>query len=139
VSFLVCNTCGMRHKATVYETFIPVEIRSNELDRFFVLVIDCKVCGVVRAFKMGLTFLGQYIGYGWIKPKHIDSVIDRSFTKHKNLPNNNRDKQDSRFWLGCNVYGDIQRCYSNLSNVKLGLLDPDSGLDVPPEFLKKVA
>ncbi|MEA3272437.1 MAG: hypothetical protein U9P90_02110 [Patescibacteria group bacterium] len=121
--------CGKIQQAKFLQIPIPEDILffRNDFLSFYVAYIDnCinpKCQG--KAIKFGVTYEKEIIEYKTkIKylnlykriGKPIDCIEIDSFSKNS---------ADRRFYLLYNEYGEIKRCYSNLSTLKLGRI-PDN-------------
>lgn len=128
MSKIECNRCLTVQDADVYEVRIPSEVKDLSIYRFFILVIEkCKGCGGKKAEKRALTLEGKYLKYGKVKDSRINKYLLHAIDKFKKLPKvATEGSKSSRFFLYCNVYGQKQKCFANLSTLKLGLFEDKS-------------
>jgi len=120
---LVCNNCQTTQKARICETLVPSDLpHSSELSRFFLLIIDkCKKCFQKKIFSVGLTYLGSYIEFDFLKTKQFKVVENRIIQEVATLPSIKKKSNKDGFYLLYLEYGQMKPCYSNLSSLKLGL------------------
>lgn len=121
--------CGREQKAEFIEIAIPDEIRRfwPEIEHYYIAFVTADNCynskchGSLKRF--GLTYLKDIIVFPG-KIKFLETVYrpqalcSLPFIKVENKKNT----QDNRFYLMCNEYGRITRCYANLSTLKMGLV-----------------
>lgn len=131
---LICNNrgCGIRQKAKVFEAFIPFSLRNNsEISRYFLLVIDkCRNCGQKKILAVGMTHLGQFIEFGFLKQKKYESVENEIIRELESLPKVEVCQDKKGFYLLYYEKGIEKRCYSNFRNLTLGKTDLLQGLNM---------
>jgi len=121
---IVCH--NREQIAKIYEIVPTKRYVSSE----YIICLDkCCICGKPYIEKYSFDILNKKLFIEKIKTNLIPEFL-RQITKIRlcksigsPFPVNNK-----RFFLNCNVYGKIQKCYENLSNLRLGLIDPDYGL-----------
>lgn len=142
---LVCNNnnCYTSQKARVFEAFIPSELRNNpELSRYFLLIIDkCEKCGQKKILPMGMTHLGSFIKFDFLRQKKYKSAEDNIIRELDKLPSVEVSKDRKGFYLLYYENGIAKRCYSNFSNLALGKTDILQGLNnnIGNEYVKSAA
>lgn len=121
---LKCNNCNNVQRAKVFETlFVGNCKKPAEFKQFFVLEINCEKCNQKKILSVGLTYLGEYIEFGYVRQKHFEKVEKNIVRELEKLPTLKK-KDKKGFYLNYGEYGVIKRCYSNLSTLKLGI-DPN--------------
>ena len=119
---IYCNNCNVNQKANVVEIPIPETYYTPELQAFYLLIIDkCIKCGNKKILPIGLSYLGNFIEYEYLKPKFYEKFEKNILRKLDGLPVIDRTADKKGFYLLYSENGNVKRCYSNLSTLKLGI------------------
>lgn len=122
---IICH--NREQKAKIYQIVPTENLVSSE---FIVYLEKCSVCGnpAIEVHKFDI----------WNKKINISRVKSKSipyFLKQITIIRECRGIGNAfpigakRFFLKCSVFGKIEKCYQNLSTLKIGLIDPDAGLN----------
>ena len=123
------HCCGALRKTRTFKLVPPKDILISEVD----VLTRCPVCGhkVVQLTRIKSDGKLSTI-------RRTNSKAEKLFKKLKKeiLYEIKPLKYDNsgKFYLNYNEYGVIKRCYSNLSNLKLGLKE---NIDTQPSFQNK--
>lgn len=136
----ICNNCGTKQDARVFESSIPYIALSNpEISRFFILVIDkCCKCGLKRIQPVALMHSGEFVRFQFLKKKYFDKALKGVIKEVYRLPMVEKTNGRCGFYLNCNVYGVKTRCYENLSTLKLGLHLLGKDLDYDEKLVSRI-
>ena len=121
--------CGTLQKAKILQ--VPVSEESllfrKDFQKFYIAYVEkCinKKCPG-KIIKLGLTYDKELIEFK-AKRKYL-KLYKRIANEELDCIkiNSLKNSFDSRFYLYYNEYGEIKRCYSNLSSLKLGMIPDD--------------
>lgn len=122
MAYIEC--CGKKHKAIVFE----LKLNNDGCVSKILKNACCPICGkniVVIEKKMFIDGVEQ-IRYIRRQGKEANKLFDKlekdilcQIIEHRNV------QYKKGFYLNCNEYGKIKKCYSNLSSLKLGLFDSE--------------
>jgi len=122
---IYCNHCHTNQKADVIEIKIPEMYYNPELMAFYLLIIPaCANCGSRKILPVGLTYLGNFVEYEYLKLRFCEKLARNIIRKLDGLPIIQHAKDKKGFYLLYSERGVVKRCYSNLSTLKLGI-DPN--------------
>jgi hypothetical protein len=122
------NCCGIEQEAHFIQLAVPTDIRLlyPEIEDYYIAYIkECKhsKCPTGgRLARIGITFSKEVImlpGKRKYLPLYKQEALRfPAFIEIESF----KETIDNRFYLLCNIYGNITPCYSNLSTLKLGLI-----------------
>lgn len=122
MAYIEC--CGKKHKAIVFE----LKLKNDNCVSKILKNAFCPHCGkniIIIEEKMLRNGVEQ-IRYVRRQGKEADKLFDKlekdilcQIIEQKNV------QYKKGFYLNCNEYGKIKKCYSNLSSLKLGLFDSE--------------
>lgn len=91
----------------------------------FLLEGHCTHCNTLILVHLFLTYDGMH-HYTEYRGKKAIRFLSKVLQKDKIYK---AKKPDYRMYLNYSEYGKVKKCYSNLSSMKMGLRDPEEGLD----------
>lgn len=121
-------TCHNREqKAKIYQIVPDENLVSSE---FIVYLEKCSICGKPSIEVHKFDIWNKKISISRVKSKSIHSFLKQIIIiRECRSIGNKLPTGAKRFFLNCSVFGKVEKCYQNLSTLKIGLIDPDSGLN----------